>query len=195
MAPGLLPFILWTHPHADPISSTMMLVMVLIAIALGGYIFFGWNKIQRSQADGDRVGAVAGYALSVLACVFLFPASLEIAVTVLAILAFGDGTATFGGLYFGGPRLPWNSRKSWSGFLCFVGIGTFVATMMYWGESNNLEAETYPGVSLLTALGIGAAGAIAAALAESLPSKINDNIRVGVTAAVVVSAMHFWLVG
>ena len=172
----------------------MMAVMVGVALSIAGYIFIGWKRIQRDNADRDRIGAVAGYALSCLACVFLFPASLEIAVTVLAILAFGDGSATFGGLYFGGPRLPWNLKKSWSGLFSFISVGTLAAATMYWGESNNLEAQT-PGVSFLTAIAIGGVAALGAALAESFPSKINDNIRVGVTAAVLVAAMHIALVG
>ncbi len=69
-----------------------------------------------------------------------------------------------------------------------------MAAIVYWGETHNLEAQT-PGVSFVTALYCAGMTVVAAAIAESLPSRLNDNLRVGVTAAVVGAAMHGMLVG
>ena len=56
-------------------------------------------------------------------------------------------------------------------------------------------AESQPTAPVLSAFICGAAAAVAAAIAESLPVKLNDNIRVGATAAVTVALMHGWIVG
>ncbi len=113
MSPGLLPILLWLIPHADPMSPTLRLIIVLVAIGCGLAIFVKYRRIQRPE-DYGRLTSVMGYAGSVLATVMLFPSALEIGLAVLAILAFGDGAATLGGRLLRGPRLPWNSDKTWS---------------------------------------------------------------------------------
>lgn len=194
MAPGLLPFVLWPIPHRDPLSGTLLGVVAIIAGMIAGSIFGAYRSIQRSDADRERLAAVAGYTLSVLVMLLAFPGAAELGLTVLAVLAFGDGSATFGGLYFRGPKLPWNRRKSWSGLACFIAVGTPLASLIYWGESHNLEART-PGASIPVALACGGSAAIVAALAESVESRINDNVRVGLTAAFTVTLLHTLLVG
>lgn len=194
MSPGLLPFLLWPIPHADPISPTLRGIMVTIIVGLGIAIFVQFRRIARNGEYSDRLAAVAGYAGSVLLMLLLFPNQAELGLTVLAVLAFGDGSATLGGKLLGGPKLPWNDEKTISGFACFVLVGVPMASIIYWGETHNLEAQGPP-ASWVTALICGGAAAIAAAIVESLPSVINDNIRVGVTAAVVVVAAHGATVG
>lgn len=195
MMPGFLPFVLWGIPHRDPISPTLRVVAVAIIAGLGLRILWGFRLIRRHSEQGEHgMGAVMGYALSVLACLLLFPAQAEISLGVLGILAFGDGSATLVGLMWRGKPLPWNTQKSWPGLFAFIGIGTFMSALIYWGETHNLEAMT-PGVSFPTALLCTALATVPAAIAESLPLRINDNIRVGVTAAIGLAAAHGWLIG
>lgn len=189
MAPGLLPFVLWAVPHADPISPTLRGIMLLAAAGIGGGIYIGYRRIERNGETGQRLWSVAGYAGSVLATLLLFPQHAERGLTVLAVLAWGDGSATLGGKLIGGPTLPWNRSKTAAGMVCFLAIGSLMATLAFWGESANLEAAT-PGIALSTAFACGTATAIAAAFAESIPSAINDNVRVGLTAAVTISIAH-----
>jgi dolichol kinase len=111
------------------------------------------------------------------------------------VLAFGDGSATLGGLLLGGPTLPWNEGKSWSGLACFVVFGSLAASLAYWGETHFNPEALGPPVTLLTAVICGASAATASAIAESIPSRISDNIRVGVTAAVTVAIAHGLMVG
>jgi len=194
-APGLLPFLLWAVPHRDPISPTLRWIMVAVVCGLAGHVFWRYRHIER-EGDRERVGAVLGYALSVLGVLLVFPEHAELGLTVLAVLAFGDGSATWGGLTFGGPKLPWNPKKTWAGFVSFLIIGTALASLIYWGETQfNPESQEYQSVSYLTALCCAATAVGLAAIAESLPLKINDNIRVGIAAAVGVTTMHGLLLG
>lgn len=194
-SPGVLPFLLWAVPHRDPISPTLQLIMILLVIGLAGHVFWRYRQIEREQ-DRERVSAVFGYALSVLVTLLAFPQHAELGLTVLAILAFGDGSATWGGLTFGGPRLPWNPRKTWSGLLSFLAVGIPLASVIYWGETYfNPESLEYQQVPFSTAVCCASVAVTLAALAESLPSRVNDNIRVGVASAVGLITMHALLLG
>ena len=58
---------------------------------------------------------------------------LEMAAALWGVLAFGDGMASLVGQALGGPRLPWNPRKSWAGFVAFVLFGALgAAVLMAW---------------------------------------------------------------
>jgi len=195
MCPGLLPMVLWFVPHADPLSPVLRGIMAAVVLVLGGAIFVRYRKIERSRADFNRAGAVFGYAGSVLLTLLLFPAHAELGLTVLAVLAFGDGSATLGGKAIGGAKLPWNHEKTVSGLVSFMIVGIPVASAFYWGEVYFNPESASPPVGWSTALLCGGSATVAAAIAESIPSRINDNIRVGVTAAVVVVAVHAVTVG
>ena len=68
--------------------------------------------------------------------------------------------------------------------------------MVYWGETHfNPESLEYRSIPFTTALWCAGAAVILAAIAESLPSRINDNIRVGAAAAVGVISMQAVLLG
>ncbi len=188
MAPGFLAFALHIVPHADPISPTLRLIIIGCCVAIGMRIFLGFRQIQR-QGEGAGVAAVAGYALSVLMTALLVPGSLELGLSVLSILAFGDGSATLFGLMFRGPRLPWNRSKSWSGFLAFLTVGSLMTGWIYWGETHNPEAAE-PSVTFALALALTVPAVIAAAIAESVRSRINDNVRVGTVAAITLILLH-----
>ena len=193
--PGVLPFVLWAVPHRDPLSPTLEIILFLLVLAFAGHVFFRYQLIERRH-DGERAGAVLGYALSVLLTLLVFPAHVELGLTVLAVLAFGDGSATVGGLMFGGPKLPWNPRKTWSGFASFLAVGMPLASVVYWGETHfNPESLEYQSIPFTTALCCAGAAVFLAAIAESLPSRINDNIRVGTAAAVGIISVHALLLG
>ena len=181
MAPGLLPFILHAVPHRDPISPTMRSIIIGCSIVIAAKILHGFQKIQRRD-EGAGLAAVGGYSLSVLAALMAFPGDIELGLSVLAILAFGDGSATLVGLTLRGPRLPWNQAKSWSGLVAFIAVGSLMTAWTYWGETRNPEAAE-PAVSFAFALALTAPAVILSAFAESVRSRINDNVRVGIVAA------------
>ena len=194
MSPGLLPFVLWFIPHRDPISPLFYAIIFLVAGSIGAGIYFGYNRIRREDENNQRLLAIAGYAGTVVGMLVLFPGDAELGLTVLGILAFGDGSATLFGLLLPGRRLPWNPRKTFSGLAAFVLVGGAMAALIYWGETHNPEAANPP-VAFSTALVCGLAAALAGAVAESFPSRRNDNLRVGLAAAAALVVAHGFVVG
>lgn len=182
MVPGLLPILLWLYPHEYPDWEPQIRVWVAgLAMLLA---FFGLKHFQSVARSGESagLGSVLGYSFAVLGALAVAPLHPEYALIVLTILAFGDGSATLGGMLIGGPRLPWNRQKTWAGLLCFAGSGTLVAAFTYW-------AEVKPTPEWGAAFTIGATVATAAAIAESLPMRVNDNFRVGIVTLVACFAV------
>lgn len=177
MTPGLLPVLLWLYPHSYPNWELPVRVWVC-GLALG-LALFGLKHFREVARAGESGGidSVLSYSFSVLAALAIAPLHPEYCLIVLAILAFGDGSATLGGKLIGGPRLLWNRDKTWAGLLSFWICGTLVATLAYWGEVR-------PQPPLLSAVAVAAIVTAAAALAESLPLKVNDNLRVGIVTLV-----------
>jgi dolichol kinase len=145
---------------------------------------------KRFTRPGERdwSTSVAAFAATALVPLVLFPAHEELALTALVILAFGDGAAALGGMGLRGPTLPWNEKKTLAGTLSFIVCAAPCATWIYWGISN-------PRVSLEIALINGVAAAAVAAVAESVRSSINDNIRVGVAATSTLLLLHWCMLG
>ncbi len=193
MLPGFLPFLLWVIPHRDPVGAPLRWILVSIAIVIGGRFMLNFRDVSRGSHD-RAAPSVLGYVLSFLGAVLLFPDHLEIALAVLAILAFGDGSATLFGLCLPTASLPWNRRKSWSGLLGFIVVGLPMASVIYWGETFNPGAVN-ASVSLATAFGCVGPAVLLAAFVETLPVRLDDNIRVGTTAVVAVATMHAVLIG
>jgi farnesol kinase len=194
MTPGLLPFVLWLVPHGHPFSWHMQLTVALMTVGLGVCVYAKYACIQRNADDREGLMACSGYAGSVLAMLLLFPAHAELAMTVLAIIAFGDGFACFGGLAWGRQPIPWNRNKTVAGSICFVVAGMLMATLVYWGESFFAGPVGSP-APLQTAVACSAIAVLPAALAESIPSRINDNVRVGLAASLGLICAQTLLVG
>ncbi len=187
MSPGLLPIVSYTVPHSDPLGPIFKTVALSIMVAITTSLLLQFKTVRRA-GESAGLGAVYGYAFSTILMLLLFPGHAELGMLVLCVLAFGDGMATTCGLLFQGPRLPWNPQKTWTGTCAFVTFGGAVSSLAYWAESR-------PQASLQSAMICGFSAAMIAALAESLPSRINDNIRVGVASAVTALTAHAVVVG
>ena len=187
MLPGLLPIASYIYPHKDPLSPTFQKIAAGLIVGIAALLLWRYKTIRRSD-ERTELAAVFGYSVSVLATLLLFPKHAELGMLVLCVLAFGDGMATTFGLLLCGPRLPWNRLKSWAGTLAFVGFGGYLSSLAYWAESQ-------PRASWSIALTCGFAAAVVAAVAESLPSRVNDNVRVGIASAVTAVAAHAMVVG
>ena len=98
-----------------------------------------------------------------------------------------DGSAWLAGTKLGGWSLPWNRDKTWAGTLAFVLVGGSLATLAYRGEA---DADS----TWLAAALCGGGAALVAAIVESLPVRLSDNVRVGFTAAITVALTHFLVV-
>ncbi|NNJ26119.1 hypothetical protein [Alienimonas chondri] len=202
MAPGLLPVVLWFVPHRVPISPILRGILLAAIVALTATAWFRWREVRRADdedaAVNGRFASVFGYAGGVLVTLFLFPDRPECGFAMLGVLAFGDGSATLFGKLCAGTRLhaplPWNREKSWAGLIACLLCGTTAAALCYRGESLNIEAVTPP-ADWGTAFAIGLSGALPAGLWESLRSRLNDNVRVALAAAIGVLTAHAVRVG
>jgi len=187
MSPGLLPSLFMAIPHAEPLTWYVKAPILLVTL---GLMIFSLLKARLFARCGETgwVCSVVSYAVITLTLLMAFPSQPELGLVVTIILAFGDGSATLAGMLARGRKLPWNKAKSWIGMAAFLFCSIPLATLVYWGEA-------HPGVSLLVALACVVPAALTAALAESLPTRINDNIRVGLAAALTILTTHGMFVG
>lgn len=187
MAPALLPMLLWAFPHIEPTPLWLRASFVLDAVVLvGGAMCMGRHLTRDGECN--MFAAATGYAIPILSLLLLFPNQPELGLSVLAIIALGDGSATLFGKLLGGPTLPWNSSKTWSGFIGFLVFSVPYATMIYCDEA-------HPRVSVSLAMACVFCTALVADAIESLPSRCNDNLRVGTSAALTLIILQSWLVG
>lgn len=121
-------------------------------------------------AVGRSLGIVL-YPVTVLLLILIFWNRLEVAAAVWGILAFGDGMAAVVGMTLGRVKLPWNPQKSWAGTLaCFVFGGASAAVLLQWTSRGAYDWQF--------AIAVAAAAALFAAILESLPQGLDDNIGV-----------------
>lgn len=150
------------------------------ALVAAGAVLNNWlllhRMVGRRVARHER-GFDAGivlYPLAVLALILLFRERLVHAAIAWAMMAFGDGLASPGGRAFPIARLPWNRDKSWGGMLAFLagGFAGGWAVSCWMGEC----APLLVGVT-----------ALAAAIVESLPLGLDDNLTVPCAAAAALT--------
>src|SRR6185295_18844009 len=166
-----------------PLGPLWSAVMGAVAIAFNLLLLprVGGHKLLREGERGKSIGILL-YPVSVFLLILVFHRRLEVAAAGWGLLAFGDGMASVVGLTLGGPRLPWNPRKSWAGSLAYVLFGGAAATVfVQW---------TAPGAY---ALGFAAACCFAAALVaaalESQPQGLDDNLGVPMVASLFLAGL------
>ena len=192
MSAGLLPFLVPLLPYYYTasdfwgVAGVRMIVLGTAATLMTVSLVYS-NRFAR-PSERSVAKAMSCYALPVIIPLLLFPSHLELGLTVLAIVAIGDGAAGLMGMSLQGPRLFWNQGKTITGTLGFLLFGIPVATAAYW-----VSAQT--AVTWTNAASLVTAAALVAAFAESFPSSIDDNLRVGTAAAVVLAAQRMLTMG
>jgi uncharacterized protein (TIGR00297 family) len=159
-------------------------------LALGAFVF-NWQVLPRlggralwrehEHGRGHALGILL-YPLSVLGVILLFRHQLWMAAAIWGILAWGDGMASVVGQAVGGPRLPWNAKKGWMGSAAFVAFGALGAAA-FAGWTLRLPPAGWFSARVL---GVTVLLALCCALVESLPTTLDDNLTVPLTAAVVL---------
>lgn len=154
-----------------------LLMNIFVLPRVGGKVL--WRRSEEER--GGSLGIIL-YPAAVLVLILIFWNRLEVAAAIWGILAFGDGMASLVGMTVGGPRLPWNPRKSWSGTFAYTLFGTAgAATLLWWTLSRTGQA--YDLTYLIVAAAVTAAFA---ALIESQPIELDDNISVPILAGLVL---------
>ena len=134
---------------------------------------------------GDRERGVHGiiwYPLAVLLLLVTFPRRPDIAAAAWGILAVGDGIATLAGRAIGGPRWPWNREKTLSGSAAFAIGGAAAGVFLAWW----CRPPVAPPPALAFTIAAPLVAAIAAALVETMPVRLDDNLSVAATAGAVL---------
>jgi uncharacterized protein (TIGR00297 family) len=138
---------------------------------------------------GERVGSAGSgivlYPISVLLLVLLFPRRLDIVAAAWAILAVGDGMATIAGRRFGGRAIPWNREKSFAGTTAFVLCGGVAGVLLAWWCRPNVTPTPEAWFSIAAPF----LAALVAALVETIPIKLDDNLSVPGAAAALLWAL------
>lgn len=154
----------------------LLLTVVSIPITL----LLGPGFLTRFARDGEGwrrfTFAVLSFPLSLLILLIAFPRFPEAAAAAWALLAIGDGAANMVGRKIGGPALPWNGRKSVAGSGTFLVAGLPAAAFAWYaaGGSGTVAA----------AMALVAGPVLIAALVESLPSRLGDNLPVALAAGI-----------
>jgi len=128
------------------------------------------ESLKKVGRDGEIPGEGALYnALGILFALSLLRSESAAAISVIVILALGDGLATYIGTTCGRHILPWNRSKTLEGMIGFA-AGAICA----------LIAMPIPATILIVVL---------ATIIESLPLKVNDNL----TLPVICSSLYYFM--
>ena len=166
-----------TWPQAVALAGGAFLFNLLLLPRIGGKRM--WREHEHGR--GYPLGILL-YPLAVLALILVFRDRLELAAALWGILAFGDGMASLVGQALGGPRLPWNPRKGWAGFLAFVFFGALGASVLM-GWTLWLPPSAWASSWIL---GLTIPVAVFSGLVESLPTTLDDNLTVPLAGAVAL---------
>ncbi|HTM25155.1 MAG TPA: DUF92 domain-containing protein [Vicinamibacterales bacterium] len=157
-----------------------------LACAALAFNLFVLPRIARSlyrQGDRDRVAhGIVFYPLSVLLLILVFPRRPDIAAAAWGILAAGDGVATLAGRALGGRRWPWNREKTLAGSIAFAIAGACAGVGLAWWCRPAVTPP--PFIAFVVAAPIAAAAV--AALVETIPIRLDDNLSVAAAAGAVL---------
>lgn len=174
----LLRYLSW--PQAALMALAAFLFNWQVLPRIGGKALWRGSEQERGYARGILL-----YPLSVLGLVLFFHTDedLWMVAAVWGVLAFGDGMASLLGQRVGGPRLPWNRDKSWTGFVAFIVFGTLGAGVLSaWTLHLPLRS-----VLDMRILGVVLPLALVCALAESVPTTLDDNLTVPLVGGVFIA--------
>ncbi len=167
----LIPFI------SRPVVFLLLLILLVIAVVIVPYSGLR-HHIYRDSERHYSEGAL-WYFTALLSLAIVAPLSTVAASWV--VLAFGDGAATLLGHRVHSPRLPWHGHKSWAGSLGFV-VFAFLGVLV-------ILRMTMPYISDVQLVGISIITAIIAAIIETIPWKINDNVAIVGAAALTITIL------
>lgn len=166
-----------TWPQAVALAGGAFLFNLMLLPRIGGKGM--WREHEHGR--GYPLGILL-YPLAVLAFILVFHDRLELAAALWGILAFGDGMASVVGQALGGPRLPWNPRKGWAGFLAFALFGAVGAAVLM-GWTLRLPPAAWASSWIL---GVTIPVAVFCGLVESMPTTLDDNLTVPLAGAVAL---------
>jgi uncharacterized protein (TIGR00297 family) len=174
----LLRFLTWWQAAA----------LAAIALFFNAFVLprIGGRRLYRpvDEARGFPLGILL-YPLAVLLLIIIFPMRLDVVAAAWAILALGDGAATIVGRRVDGMQWPWNKEKTIAGSAAFILCGGIGAVALACWTRPAVVPEPALWFDVLAPL----AAAAIAALVETIPVRLDDNLSVPASAALVL-----WLI-
>ncbi len=173
---GGLAFLLKYLEPAQAIGCALAAVLFnRFALApLGGRRLFRGEERRHPWTSGIVI-----YPVAVLLLLLLFRERLEVAAAAWGILAGGDAAAGALGRWRGRQPLPWNHRKTLEGSAAFAVAATLAAATLL----------TWMGRPPLQAIALAIPTALFAAVVESLPWRLDDNLTVPLLAALFLRGL------
>jgi len=156
---------------------------VLCALAALLFNLFAMPHIGRGvyrDASKKRDAGIVAYAAMVLVLILLFRKDLPLAAALWAMMAFGDPAATIAGRALGGPALPWNTGKTWTGLLTNWAVAGGFAILFFLATGGPFA----PAAGLTLFLGAGVY-----AFCESVRSGLDDNAVAALPTALATVAL------
>jgi uncharacterized protein (TIGR00297 family) len=167
----LLRMLTWWQAAA--LAATALAFNLLVLPRAGGRRLYRPADVAR----GFPLGIVL-YPIAVLVLILVFPARLDIAAAAWGILALGDGAATLVGRR-ARRTWPWNQDKTVGGTVAFIICGGASAVALACWTRPAVSPEPPLWFDLLAPI----AAAIVAALVETIPVRLDDNVSVPASAA------------
>jgi uncharacterized protein (TIGR00297 family) len=167
----LLPFLTWPQAAGAALLALLFNLFILPRLDVDLRKRPGSAPVAMPiESTGTTWTGIVLYPISVLALILLYRHSMHVVGAVWAIMALGDGFASVAGERLGGPALPYNREKTWSGFLSFFVAGSVGAYV--------LTRWVNPALGVRKALLVCVATALVGALVESVPARLDDNASV-----------------
>jgi uncharacterized protein (TIGR00297 family) len=164
---------------------------VILAGSAVGFNMWLLRRVTRgrlhrpSEANARVPPGIVFYPTSVLLLLLLLPSRPDIVAAAWGIMAAGDGAATLVGRRAQGVRIPWNREKTLAGTTAFVIAGGAAGAFLAWWCRPALIPPPYLWFSLAGPI----VAAVAAAAVETVPIRLDDNLSVPVSAALVLWSM------
>jgi uncharacterized protein (TIGR00297 family) len=175
----LLPYLAWWQAALCAVAAFLFNLLLLPRI--------GGSSLYRpvDAARGYPLG-ILFYPLSVLLLILAFPTRPDVVGAAWGIMAIGDGAATIVGRRIGGRRIAWNAEKTMAGTAAFaLAGGAAGVALAAWSRAAVVPAPP----PLLFTLAAPLAAAVAAALVETIPVRLDDNISVPIAAGIVLGGL------
>jgi len=170
----LLRWLTWWQALA--LAGTALLFNLLVLPRIG-------RTLYRPGDEARVLHGIVFYPLAVVLLILTFPRRPDIIAAAWAILAAGDGVATLAGHAIGGTRWPWNRKKTVSGSAAFAVCGAAAGVFLAWWCRPAMASPPALAFTILAPI----AAAIVAALVETIPVRLDDNLSVAATAGGVMA--------
>lgn len=170
----LLRWLTWWQALA--LAAMALLFNLLVLPRVGRHLY-------RPGDEARGLHGIVYYPLAVVLLILTFPRRPDIVAAAWGILAAGDGVATLAGRAIGGTRWPWNGKKTVSGTIAFAVCGAAAGMGLAWWCRAAMPLPPSMAFTILAPI----AAAIAAALVETVPVRLDDNLSVAATAGGVMA--------